>query len=108
MDVELGTPAASVASSDPLPTVACSVLPAPAARRIQVVLCLAVFFASHNFFAPTPFYPQMARDLQTTVPLLGQIMTLMAPRDRIGGGRRHAARHGSGPSLSGPPRSGSS
>jgi predicted MFS family arabinose efflux permease len=34
--------------------------------------------AALNFFAPTPFYPQMAHDLQTTVPLLGQVVTLMA------------------------------
>jgi DHA1 family inner membrane transport protein len=46
--------------------------------RVQVALCLAAFLASLNFFAPTPFYPQMAHDLQTTVPLLGQVVTLMA------------------------------
>jgi predicted MFS family arabinose efflux permease len=34
--------------------------------------------AALNYFAPTPFYPVMAHDLQTTVPLLGQIVTLMA------------------------------
>ena len=34
--------------------------------------------AALNFFAPTPFYPQMAHDLQTTVPLLGQVVTLMS------------------------------
>jgi predicted MFS family arabinose efflux permease len=40
-------------------------------------LCVASFLAALNFFAPTPFYPEMARDLQTTVPLLGQVMTIM-------------------------------
>lgn len=45
---------------------------------VQGALCLAAFLASLNFFAPTPFYPQMAHDLQTTVPLLGQVVTLMA------------------------------
>jgi MFS transporter, DHA1 family, inner membrane transport protein len=52
--------------------------PAPSPRRMQAVICLAVFFAALSFFAPAPFYPQMARDLQTTVPLLGQVVTLMA------------------------------
>src|SRR5215217_1656766 len=55
----------------------------PAARvvapgRLQILLCLSAFLAALNYFAPTPFYPQMARDLQTTVPLLGQVVTLMA------------------------------
>ncbi len=45
---------------------------------VQGALCLAAFLASLNFFAPTPFYPQMAHDLQTTIPLLGQVVTLMA------------------------------
>src|SRR5688500_2394089 len=52
-------------------------LPA-APGRVQILLCLSAFLAALNFFAPTPFYPQMARDLQTTVPLLGQVVTLMA------------------------------
>jgi MFS transporter, DHA1 family, inner membrane transport protein len=54
--------------------------PAPpvAPGRVQILLCLSAFLAALNFFAPTPFYPQMARDLQTTVPLLGQVVTLMA------------------------------
>ena len=45
---------------------------------MQGALCLAAFLASLNFFAPTPFYPQMAHDLRTTIPLLGQVVTLMA------------------------------
>jgi DHA1 family inner membrane transport protein len=44
---------------------------------IQVALCLSAFFAALNFVAPTPFYPQIARDLQTTVPLVGQVVTVM-------------------------------
>jgi predicted MFS family arabinose efflux permease len=55
-----------------------SPLPATASSRVQILLCLSAFLAALNFFAPTPFYPQMARDLQTTVPLLGQVVTLMA------------------------------
>src|SRR4051794_16339850 len=52
--------------------------PAAAPGRLQILLCLSAFLAALNYFAPTPFYPQMARDLETTVPLLGQVMTLMA------------------------------
>ena len=52
--------------------------PPAAPGRVQILLCLSAFLAALNFFAPTPFYPQMARDLQTTVPLLGQVVTLMA------------------------------
>src|SRR5262245_49035512 len=44
---------------------------------IQVALCLSAFFAALNLFAPTPFYPQIARDLRTTVPLVGQVVTVM-------------------------------
>jgi DHA1 family inner membrane transport protein len=40
-------------------------------------LCVASFLAALNFYAATPFYPRMARDLDTTVPLLGQVATLM-------------------------------
>ena len=45
--------------------------------RVLAALCVAAFLASLNFFATTPFYPPMARDLHTTVPLLGQVVTLM-------------------------------
>lgn len=40
-------------------------------------LCVAAFLAALNFFATGPFYPQIAEDLDTTVPLLGQAVTLM-------------------------------
>jgi MFS transporter, DHA1 family, inner membrane transport protein len=46
-------------------------------RCVLAALCVAAFLAALNFYAPTPFYPQMARDLQTTIPLLGQVVTLM-------------------------------
>ena len=77
MDTELSTnpsPATDVDApppSHPLPAVV-------AGWRVQAALCLAAFFAALNFFAPTPFYPEIARDLQTTVPLLGQVVTVMA------------------------------
>ena len=79
MDDNLPAPATPVHGIDPTLTAhPPSARPVPASWRVQVVLCLAIFFAALSFFAPTPFYPQMARDLQTTVPLLGQVMTLMA------------------------------
>jgi MFS transporter, DHA1 family, inner membrane transport protein len=62
----------AVLSAHPVPKVP------SAPGRVQILLCLSAFLAALNFFAPTPFYPQMARDLQTTVPLLGQVVTLMA------------------------------
>src|SRR5918995_4636922 len=52
--------------------------PTTSPGRVQILLCLSAFLAALNFFAPTPFYPQMAHDLQTTVPLLGQVVTLMS------------------------------
>src|SRR5690242_1832007 len=48
-----------------------------AGGRVLAALCAAAFFAALNFFATTPFYPTMAHDLHTTVPLLGQLVTLM-------------------------------
>jgi predicted MFS family arabinose efflux permease len=45
--------------------------------RVLAALCATAFLAALNFFAITPFYPEMARDLHTTVPLLGQVVTLM-------------------------------
>src|SRR5215212_7079102 len=67
--------AANVAASPVSPHPA---LDMPSNRCLSAVLCLAIFLAALNVFAATPFYPQMARDLQTTVPLLGQIVTLLA------------------------------
>src|SRR6185436_11308022 len=49
--------------------------PAPDGR-VLAALCVAAFLASLNFFATTPFYAPMARDLHTTIPLLGQVVTL--------------------------------
>lgn len=44
---------------------------------VLTALCLASFFSALNFFATSPFYPVMSRDLNTTIPLLGQGVTLM-------------------------------
>jgi len=49
----------------------------PGDSRMLVALCVASFLAALNFFATSPFYPVMADDLDTTVPLLGQVTTLM-------------------------------
>jgi predicted MFS family arabinose efflux permease len=49
----------------------------PGDGRMLVALCVASFLAALNFFATSPFYPVMADDLDTTVPLLGQVTTLM-------------------------------
>jgi MFS transporter, DHA1 family, inner membrane transport protein len=79
MDADVPMSGARVAEGDaPLPVLRASALDAAAQRRVQVAICLSAFLAALNFFAPTPFYPQMARDLATTVPLLGQVVTLMA------------------------------
>lgn len=45
--------------------------------RMLAALCIAAFLAALNFFAPSPFYPEISRDLNTTVPLLGQIATVL-------------------------------
>jgi predicted MFS family arabinose efflux permease len=50
----------------------------PGDRRMLVVLCLASFLAVINFAAPAPFYPEIARDLGTSVPLLGQVSTAIS------------------------------
>ncbi len=50
---------------------------AAADRRILTVLCLASFLAVVNFAAPAPFFPDIARDLGTSVPLLGQVATAL-------------------------------
>ncbi|MEA2597223.1 MAG: hypothetical protein QOF01_3692 [Thermomicrobiales bacterium] len=44
---------------------------------VLAALCVASFLAALNFYAATPFYPRMTRDLETTVPLLGQVATMM-------------------------------
>jgi predicted MFS family arabinose efflux permease len=51
--------------------------PVAGQRRILIGLCAASFLASLNFLAMSPFYPQITSDLETTVPLLGQIATLL-------------------------------
>ena len=46
-------------------------------NRVLAVLCTASFLSALNFFATSPFYPEIADDLGTSVPLLGQATTLM-------------------------------
>src|SRR4051794_12147561 len=45
--------------------------------RVLEALCAASFLAALNFFAVGPFYSDIPRDLDTTVPLVGQVATLM-------------------------------
>ena len=47
------------------------------AGRVLAALCLAAFLGTLNGNALGPFLPVMARDLGTTVPLLGQAVTPM-------------------------------
>lgn len=46
-------------------------------RLALATLCVAGFLAAMNFFATSPFYADMADDLDTSVPLLGQLVTIM-------------------------------
>ena len=47
----------------------------PADGHIVLALCVASFLGTLSFVAPAPFFPEMAPDLETTVPLLGQVVT---------------------------------
>jgi DHA1 family inner membrane transport protein len=49
----------------------------PSKHRVLIALCCGTFVASLVTIAPPPLFPQIARDLQVSVPLLGQIMTAM-------------------------------
>jgi predicted MFS family arabinose efflux permease len=60
-----------------LPTLVAPIQSYPSDRRVLVALCSGTFLASLMTIAPPPFFPQMARDLNVGVPLLGQIMTAM-------------------------------
>jgi MFS family permease len=40
-----------------------------------LALCVASFLGALSFVALAPFFPEMAPDLETTVPLLGQVVT---------------------------------
>lgn len=52
-------------------------LTASSDRRALVALCLGAFVTALLFIVPTPFFPEMARDLGVSVPLLGQVMSVM-------------------------------
>jgi predicted MFS family arabinose efflux permease len=47
----------------------------PADGRVLFALCVASFLGTLSFVALAPFFPEMATDLETTVPLLGQVVT---------------------------------
>lgn len=44
---------------------------------VLLALCVTAFMAALNFTATSPFYPEMADDLESTVPLIGQVITVM-------------------------------
>ncbi|MBA3450931.1 MAG: MFS transporter, partial [Chloroflexia bacterium] len=46
-------------------------------RRVLPVLCLGMVVAMLTFVAPAPFFPAIARDLDVSVPLLGQVVAAM-------------------------------
>src|ERR671916_1634508 len=46
-------------------------------RRVLPALCLGMFVALLTFVAPAPFFPVMSRDLNISVPLLGQVVAAM-------------------------------
>jgi len=48
-----------------------------ASLRLQIALSISTFLAALNFFAISPFLPEIAADLGTSVPLIGQVATLM-------------------------------
>ena len=50
--------------------------PSPAGMRLLLTLCAIVFVAYLNQLMLWPFYVDVARDLDTPIPLLGQTTTL--------------------------------
>lgn len=46
-------------------------------KRMLAALCLGAFVALLTFVAPAPFFPDMSRDLDASVPLLGQVVAAM-------------------------------
>jgi predicted MFS family arabinose efflux permease len=51
--------------------------PTADSRLALATICVAAFLAAMNYFVAPPFYVDMADDLETTVPLLGQLVTVM-------------------------------
>ena len=78
MDADTSTTTMSIPDLDaawPIP--AAPVHAAPTDHRALIALCSGTFLASLLFLAPGLFFPQMAGDLQVSVPLLGQVTTVM-------------------------------
>jgi DHA1 family inner membrane transport protein len=46
-------------------------------RKMLIALCLGTLAGLLTFVAPAPFFPAMAHDLDTSVPLLGQVVAAM-------------------------------
>jgi MFS transporter, DHA1 family, inner membrane transport protein len=80
MDVEIPVapvPITIPALEDALPALAVPRLAAASERRTLVALSFGTFVAALVFVIPPIFFPQMARELQVSVPLLGQVMSAM-------------------------------
>ena len=60
-----------------LPVPHASVLAGSSDRRVLSALCFGTFVTALLFIVPTPFFPEMARELQIGVPLIGQVMSAM-------------------------------
>jgi DHA1 family inner membrane transport protein len=57
----------------------------PADRPTLFALCSGVFLAMLTFFAPPPFFPEMAQDLNVEVALLGQVVASMLLLSAVAG-----------------------
>ena len=80
MDLEIPDvplPVAMPVVVDALPSLAVSRLAAATERRTLIALGFGTFVAALVYVIPPIFFPQMARELQVSVPLLGQVMSAM-------------------------------
>ena len=79
MDVDVPVVPISVVDNVPVAITGSPLARASAAadRRTLIALGFGTFVAALVFIIPPLFFPQMARDLQVSVPLLGQIMSAM-------------------------------
>lgn len=80
MDLEMPVvplPVTMPGVDDALPSLAVSRPAAATERRPLIALGFGTFVAALVFVIPPIFFPQMARELQVSVPLLGQVMSAM-------------------------------
>ncbi len=78
VDADVPTGPVIVPEFEPTPLIlASSTLNQPSDRRVLFTICSGMFLASLMFVAPTPFFFQMAHELQVGIPLLGQVTSTM-------------------------------